>query len=462
MNVATGSILVQDLSKAYRLYDSPVDRLKESLHWFKKKYHTLFYALKDLDLTVRPGEAVGIIGKNGAGKSTFLKILTGVSMPTSGTLRVGGSISALLELGAGFNPELTGRANIFFSASVQGLTREEIAPRVDSIVAFADIGEFIDQPVKHYSSGMYVRLAFSVAIHVDPDILIVDEALSVGDIRFQQKCLRAIGEFQARGKTIIFVSHDMNAILTFCDRVLWLMDGKVFRQGPPKDIVKQYISYMSYNVLPEDEPTERGSDQPSSVVQEIDKRSASGASAPSLGLGGVPDLTCLETTESFSSFGDGTAVIERVGLFHALTLERASAISGGERLALFALVHLRKALPTPLFGFSVTDDKGNPITGSNTAVAGATLPGFAAGTRLLLRAEFEFPHVRVGDYLFSVAVGDGGYSDHDLAHWVHDACIIQVVSQDPAARIGHVVLLQGPKFSVRDLPASSTDMERHT
>ncbi|WP_442764367.1 ABC transporter ATP-binding protein, partial [Sulfurospirillum cavolei] len=220
------AIKVNHLTKVYKLYDNPIDRLKESLHPLKKQYHKEFYALNDVSFEIKKGETVGIIGKNGAGKSTLLKIITGVLTPTSGSVHVNGRIASLLELGAGFNPEYTGVENIYFQGSLMGYTREEVAEKVDEIIAFADIGDFVYQPVKMYSSGMYARLAFAVAINVDPDILIVDEALSVGDMRIQQKCYRKFREFQEANKTILFVTHDTSTIINYCSHTIWISDGK--------------------------------------------------------------------------------------------------------------------------------------------------------------------------------------------------------------------------------------------
>ena len=243
------AIEVQNLTKIYKLYDNSLDRLKEALHPFKKKYHKEFYALNNVSFEVEKGTVTGITGKNGSGKSTLLQIITGVLTPTSGKVDVYGKISALLELGAGFNPELTGMENIYFTTGIMGYKREDIEDKIDDIVSFAGIGDFIGQPVKTYSSGMYLRLAFSVAINIEPEILIIDEALAVGDMRFQQKCFRKLEEFKENRCTILFVSHEPGAIINFCDSVMWLMDGQIYQTGRPSLIMKRYVSYMSYDVI---------------------------------------------------------------------------------------------------------------------------------------------------------------------------------------------------------------------
>jgi len=228
------AIKVQNLTKVYHLYDSPKDRLKEALNPFKKSYHHDFYALNDVSFEIKKGETVGIIGRNGAGKSTLLKIITGVLTPTGGTVEVNGKIASLLELGAGFNPEMTGMENIYFNGTIMGFTKEEMDRKVDDIIAFADIGKFIHQPVKMYSSGMFARLAFSVAINVEPDILIVDEVLSVGDAAFQRKCFTRLEELKKKMRTIIFVSHNEEQVVQLCQRAILLKDGELIIDGLPK------------------------------------------------------------------------------------------------------------------------------------------------------------------------------------------------------------------------------------
>lgn len=241
MNTA---IKVSHLTKVYKLYDKPIDRLKESLHPLGKKYHKEFYALNDVSFEIKKGETVGIIGKNGAGKSTLLKIITGVLTPTSGSVHVNGRIASLLELGAGFNPEYTGFENIYFQGSLMGYTHEEMEAKVDDIVQFADIGDFVHQPVKMYSSGMFARLAFAVNINVNPDVLIVDEALSVGDMNFQAKCMTAMDRIKQKGTTILFVSHDIGSVKSLCEKGMYIKNGIVHSIGKASDVAELYIREM--------------------------------------------------------------------------------------------------------------------------------------------------------------------------------------------------------------------------
>lgn len=238
------AIKVSHLTKIYKLYDKPIDRLKESLHPLKKQYHKDFYALNDVSFEIKRGETVGIIGKNGAGKSTLLKIITGVLTPTGGSVHVHGRIASLLELGAGFNPEYTGLENIYFQGSLMGYTREEMESRVDEILAFADIGDFIHQPVRMYSSGMFARLAFAVAINVDPDILIVDEALSVGDAKFQSKSIKKMESIRNKGTTILFVSHAIEQVKRFCSHAMWIDNGRLIQIGDQSTVADLYTDNL--------------------------------------------------------------------------------------------------------------------------------------------------------------------------------------------------------------------------
>ncbi|WP_151944483.1 ABC transporter ATP-binding protein [Aliarcobacter butzleri] len=234
------AIKIENLSKVYKLYDHPLDRLKESLHPFGKKYHHDYYALNDVSFEIRKGETVGIIGRNGAGKSTLLKIITGVLTPSSGTVYVNGRIASLLELGAGFNPEMTGLENVFFSGTIMGFSRDEMEMKLEAILAFADIGEFIHQPVKTYSSGMYVRLAFAINVAVEPEILIVDEALAVGDALFQKRCYQHMEKLVANGTTLLFVSHEQESIRTLTNRAILLNHGKIDTIGTSAEVILEY------------------------------------------------------------------------------------------------------------------------------------------------------------------------------------------------------------------------------
>ena len=243
------------------MYAKPTDRLKEALDFRRRSYHDIFYALNDVNIHVKKGEMIGFIGENGSGKSTLLKIITGVLTPTSGEMQINGNIAALLELGSGFNPEYSGYDNIYLNGMVLGFTKEQVDEMVDDIISFADIGDHLYQPVKTYSSGMFVRLAFAVAINVDPEILIVDEALAVGDLEFQLKCMEKFTEFRNAGKTILFVSHDVNAVRRFCDRVYWLKNGVVENEGETMEVTEEYENFLKRKSL-------KTVDREKSVVEE--------------------------------------------------------------------------------------------------------------------------------------------------------------------------------------------------
>jgi len=248
------ALSVNNISKCYLIYDRPQDRLKQSI-FRSRRYYREFWALKDVSFEVRKGETVGIIGRNGSGKSTLLQIITGILTPTSGQININGRVAALLELGSGFNPDFTGRENALMSGAIMGFTTKEILERMPLIEKFAEIGDFIDQPVKIYSSGMYVRLAFACAVNVDPDILVVDEALAVGDLQFQLKCIDKMKSFKKQGKTILFVSHDTNAARNFCDQAVWMMEGRIYLRGEVNTVMDLYNDYMKVETENAENPT---------------------------------------------------------------------------------------------------------------------------------------------------------------------------------------------------------------
>lgn len=429
MSQGESVIEVKNLSKVYKLYDSPTDRLKEAFHPFGKKYHHNFNALRDINLTISQGEVLGIVGINGSGKSTLLQILTGVLTPTTGTVSVKGKVSALLELGAGFNPELSGLENVYFKSSLLGCSREETSRNIDHIQDFADIGEFIHQPVKTYSSGMYVRLAFSVAINVDPDILIIDEALSVGDFRFRQKCLRKINQFREGGKTILFVSHEHMSVVNFCTRAIWLLDGFIHESGGPEKICKNYVSYTAYG----DKKTEPQGDEGSSEViqvQEKDMRMPGQSGCEWVDVGGC------------ESFGAGGASIEKVSFVSKKSSTRIDLFEGGERVVFSVAIRVRQPITHPIVGFHVIDEIGIHVFGMNTLASGIEMGDFNSGEVKIVEFEFDFPFIKVGNYSFSPAVADGTQADHIQHHWIHDAYVVRVVSKDPAASLGNYLVIK--------------------
>ena len=355
------AIAVDHISKVYKLYDKPMDRMVEALGLTKKKKYREHFALSDVSFQVKKGECVGIIGTNGSGKSTILKIITGVLNPTGGTLTVNGRIQALLELGAGFNMEYTGIENIYLNGTMNGFTEQEIAGRMQDILDFADIGgDFIHQPVKTYSSGMFVRLAFSVAINIDPEILIVDEALSVGDVFFQAKCYHKFEEFKKMGKTIIFVSHDLSSVSKYCDRVVLLNQGVKLGEGSPKEMIDDYKRVLvGQYELPE-------SKSESSLLNDEQIQVA------------VQKKAAKQDTSKLLEYGTKEAVIEQFYMTDDRGTESKSIIKGSE-FTIHMKVRFMADLPAPIFAFSIKTVKGTEITGTNTMFEKAFLEPVKAG-----------------------------------------------------------------------------------
>lgn len=402
------AIEVLNISKVYKLYDKPADRLKESLHPLRKQYHKDFYALKDISFNVKKGETVGIIGKNGSGKSTLLKIITGVLTQSGGSVNKSGKISSLLELGAGFNPQYTGIENIYLNGTIMGHQKEDMDKRIERISSFADIGEYIYQPVKTYSSGMFVRLAFAVAINVEPEILIIDEALSVGDIRFQQKCYRKIMEFK-NSKTILFVSHDLSAVNNFCDRVIWLNDGEKIEDGAPHDVIEGYRAFMSYNLNLE---------KSSCVVDSSEEES-------SLEIDLLP--------EGLSSFGEGSAKIVGASLYDQQLQKKIRVLRGLEKVVLLVNISVLKDIEMPIVGFTLKDRLGYSIIEVNNIFAEIKIDPLKKGTVDTIKLDFTFPNLKSGYYALSVAIAEGSIHNHIQHHWVHDVIVIEVKREEPYA-----------------------------
>jgi lipopolysaccharide transport system ATP-binding protein len=387
------AISVSGLSKAYQIYERPEHRLWQSIFRGRRRFYREFVALSDVTFDISRGEVVGIVGRNGSGKSTLLQLICGTLTPTRGAASTAGRVAALLELGSGFNPEFTGRENVYLNGAILGLTRDEIDRRYAAIVAFADIGPFIDQPIKTYSTGMVVRLAFSVIAHVDADVLVIDEALAVGDAFFVQKCMRFLREFMTRG-TILFVSHDTGAVVNLCRRAIWLHEGRVAMDGGAREVTERYLASLAAD----------GYD---------------GRSAPPQDTG--------------ASFGKGGARIADV----ALVDERGAAVrglSGAERVTLRVRCEARERLDSPIVGFIVKDRLGQVIFAENTFAryAGRAVP-VAAGERIEARFTFEMPRLAPGDYSIGVAVADGTQAAHVQHHWIHEALVVTSIARDVVA-----------------------------
>ncbi len=442
------AIEVSHLSKTYKLYERNSDRLREALHLTRRPRHTEHHALDDVSLSIRTGETVGIIGTNGSGKSTILKIITGVLQPTGGSVRVNGRISALLELGAGFNPEYTGIENVYLNGAMIGFTEKEIDERLDSILSFADIGDFAYQPVRTYSSGMFVRLAFAVAINIEPEILIVDEALSVGDVFFQSKCYHKFEEFKEMGKTILFVSHDLSSIAKYCDRVVVLDRGHKVSEGAPKEMIDIYKQILvgqydyedpennSNNQAAAETGDTTAKDQSSHASQEDqadlsaadDKKAADkNSTRPAKAGSSVKTSSGNDIDENALEYGSGKARITAVRICDDQNRE-ASAILKGSKCTVTMNVEILEDLPSPIFAMSVKDVRGTEITGTNTMFEKAFLDSCKKGDK----KEITFTQaidLQGGEYLLSFGVTGYEGDSFTVYHRLYDALHITVVSE---------------------------------
>jgi lipopolysaccharide transport system ATP-binding protein len=410
------AIEARGLGKAYLIYGKPQDRLKQMiLRW--RKYYQTYWAVQNVDITIRRGETVGIIGRNGSGKSTLLQMIAGTLHPNAGTLTVEGRVAPLLELGAGFNPEFTGGENVRLAATILGLSTKQVNERYEAILDFAGIGDFIGQPVKTYSSGMYARLAFAVAAHVDADILIVDEILAVGDAAFTQKCMRFIRKFKERG-TLLFVSHDTAAVNSLCDRAIWLDKGQVRAEGPAKEVSFLYQASL-YKQNDGDGFSISGRRREAQTlkrdfrheqIQNSDKRNV---------------IEVFEFDPKAPSFGKRGGEVTNVRFLGA-NGDDLPVIEGGEDVVLEVSCRAHCAIGKPIVGFYVRDKLGQNLFGDNTYLA------YPAGTNEILLDEkfqalfsFRMPYLPQGDYAVTVALAEGTQDDHIQHHWLDEALLFR-------------------------------------
>lgn len=414
------AIRAQALGKHYQIYETPRDRLKQFVAprlqrlagLPPRRYYREFWALRDVSFEIRPGETVGIVGRNGSGKSTLLQVVSGTLHPSCGSVDVNGRVAALLELGSGFNPEFTGRENVYMSGAVLGLSRQEVDARFEAICAFADIGDFIEQPVKTYSSGMYVRLAFAVIAHAEADILVIDEALSVGDAYFVQKCMRFLRGFMERG-TLLFCSHDSGAINNLCDRAILLNDGRLEMAGTPKDVTEYYLAALHAAV-----PGRGRTMPPPSAARPA-------APAPAVPAQDASPLEIFRFEPGQSGFGAGGARIAGVRFLDARGAPLAF-ITGGEDVVLEIRCEAVEDLAQPIVGFQFKDRLGQVLFAENTLAAGrSAVVAPAAGDAFAARFAFRLPLLPVGDYSVTAAVAEGTAAHHVQHHWIHDALIVR-------------------------------------
>ncbi len=405
-------VKVQDLTKVYKLYPNNKARLKEA--FLKKPFHQDFYALKNVSFEVKEGECFGIIGKNGSGKSTLLKILTGVLSKTSGEVNVNGRIAALLELGAGFNGEYTGRENIYLNGQIMGYTREEINDRIDDIIEFAAIGEHIDQPVKTYSSGMFVRLAFAISINVDPEILIVDEALSVGDAFFQLKCYKKFTDLKRKGTTIVFVTHDLGSVIKYCDRVIVINEGEIIDEGEANDMVDVYKQILV------DEEMLKGKIE---IEQKAEQKSLN----PDEVFNDYYVKSNIRLNEKILDYGTKQAEIFELEVVDKNNYP-APQIQKFDELTVRFKIRFNEEIQDPIFALTFKDIKGTEITGTNTMYEG--LNGFTGKPGEIYEAEFtqKIPF-QSGSYFISLGcTGIDVKGNFSVFHRLYDIAEVNVIS----------------------------------
>ena len=420
------AIKVTDLEKVYKLYDKPSERLKEALHIGRGKHHTEHRALKGVNMTIRQGECVGIIGTNGSGKSTILKIITGVLSPTAGEVEVNGRISALLERGAGFNMEYNGIENIYLNGTMIGFSKKEIDQKLDEILAFADIGDYVYQPAKTYSSGMFVRLAFAVAINIDPEILIVDEALSVGDVFFQAKCYHKFEEFKEMGKTIVFVSHDLSSISKYCDRVVLLNQGIKLGEGAPKQMIDTYKQVLvGQYTAPESEGERLLDDEQlrAMAAKGVDGSKMDGAEPGKRNVSGA--TACAENPELLE-YGSKKAQITE----YYITDEkgtRTATILKGSAFTIHMRVEMTEKIAAPIFAFTIKTVRGTEITGTNTMFEKAFLESVEAGETKEITFTQDM-NLQGGEYLLSLGVTGYEEDDFTVYHRLYDVLSVTVIS----------------------------------
>jgi teichoic acid transport system ATP-binding protein len=416
------AISVNNVTKIYRLYEKPIDRLKEVMSPTHKNYHRDFYALSGISFDVPKGQTVGIIGTNGSGKSTILKIITGVLTPTEGTLKVNGVISALLELGAGFNMDYTGIENIYMNGTMMGFSRKDMDDKLKDILDFADIGDFVYQPVKTYSSGMFVRLAFALAINVEPEILIVDEALSVGDVFFQAKCYRRMEEIRQKGTTILMVTHDMGAIIKYCDQVVVLNKGNFVAQGEPGKMVDLYKKILANQMddLSLDLEEIRSGELNDFSGEQVKSRSDRNA----LKEGFMKDK--LTVNPNRTEYGDKKAEIVDFGLLD----ERgnlSNLLLKGEYFTIKEKIQFHGNIESPIFTYTIKDKRGADLTGTNTMYEASDVESVKQGD--VYEVEFKQKMtLQGGEYLLSMSCTGFENGEHVVYHRLYDIVNITVIS----------------------------------
>ena len=438
------AIKVENLSKCYQIYNSPRDRLKQFLvprikHVLggqSKNYFREFWALRDVSFEVQKGKTVGIIGRNGSGKSTLLQMICGTLSSNSGCIQTNGRVAALLELGSGFNPEFTGRENVYMNAALLGLKREKIDKRFIDIADFADIGDFIEQPVKTYSSGMMVRLAFAVIAHVDADILVIDEALAVGDAFFTQKCMRFLRKFMKTG-TFLYVSHVLNSIKNLCDYAIWLERGKVLHEGVPKKVCELYLEAFY-----EEQQGKSSTTMFRTIKKTVELAPAKDKRLDLINTSNLRnDLKLFNFDPDGASFGKGGAQIYLVRLLDD-NMQPLAWIVGGEKITLRIIARAHQDLYAPIIGFFVKDRLGQILFSDNTFLSYIEKPVHCLkGSELQADFVFYMPLLPAGDYSITAAIADGTQVEHVQHHWIHDVVFFRSESSSVATGLVGIPML---------------------
>lgn len=396
------AISVRDVAKKYRLYDTNADRLREAFHPMRRSYHREFWALNGVSFNVLRGETVGIVGRNGSGKSTLLQLVASVARPTTGSVAVHGRVTALLALGAGFNPDFSGRDNVAMNGAILGLSAKEMAERMPFVEQFADIGDYFDQPVRTYSSGMFVRLAFAAAISVDPEIIIIDEALAVGDVRFQQRCYARLEELRNKGATILLVSHDTQAIVKHCDRAILLEGGRIEAEGAPADVIHKYLEllYLPTGMVPANGAPSAARDGTDDAVADF----LTGTSPADV----AASRRCYNAYEH--RYGDGRASIVDF-LVVADGEVDPNSVRSGAIVELFIKICYRIDVATPMHGFAIKAADGVVLYGNNTVSMVASVQPAQAGETRVVRFCFHMPFAAM-DVFIDLGCGENRIDGH--------------------------------------------------
>ena len=399
------AIKISKLTKKYPLYDKPQDRFKEALNPFRKSYHHDFYAMKDVTIDIYKGETIGIIGKNGAGKSTLLKMITGVLTPTLGSIEVSGRIASLLELGAGFNPEMTGLENIYLNGTLMGFTDEEMHSKIDAILEFADIGEFIYQPVKMYSSGMFARLAFSVSINVEPDILIIDEALSVGDMAFQMKCFKKFQEFQEQGRTILFVTHALDTVIRYCNRGIVIDAGEKICDSSSKEAVDAFKKLLTGNFYQQKDQSE-DKEKPKYPSDQLFKNS-------------------FPSNSEMLEYGNKKALIYDYGILDESGMPM-TLFDHNATCDIVLKIRFNDKIIAPIVAYSIKDSKGLEITGTNTLMKSIETGSYVEGEEAEIRFKQEL-NLRPGAYALSLGCVTINENGIEVYNRLYDCVLFEII-----------------------------------